>query len=70
MTHNTPIFITIRTRQNWPARDPQSARISEVWKQQYFLRIRDLLTQYRPDLWYTDGPLSFGKVGLSLLAHQ
>jgi len=44
--------------------------ISEAWKEQYFLRIRDLLTQYQPDLWYTDGPLSFGKVGLSLLAHH
>jgi alpha-L-fucosidase len=29
-----------------------------------------MLTQYQPDLWYTDGPLSFGKVGLSLLAHH
>jgi len=44
--------------------------ISEDWKRQYFLRIRDMLTQYQPDLWYTDGPLSFGKVGLSLLAHH
>ncbi len=44
--------------------------ISEAWKQKYFLRIRDLLTQYQPDIWYTDGPLSFQKVGLSLLAHH
>jgi alpha-L-fucosidase len=46
------------------------AGISEAWKQKYFLRIKDLLTQYQPDLWYTDGPLSFEKVGLSLLAHH
>ena len=44
--------------------------ISEAWKQHYFLRIRDMLSQYQPDLWYTDGPLAFGKVGLSLLAHH
>jgi alpha-L-fucosidase len=44
--------------------------IDEDWKQQYFHRIKDMLTQYQPDLWYTDGPLSFGKVGLSLLAHH
>jgi len=44
--------------------------ISEAWKQRYFLRIKDMLTRYQPDLWYTDGPLSFGKAGLTLLAHH
>jgi alpha-L-fucosidase len=44
--------------------------MTDAWKQRYFLRIKDMLTQYQPDLWYTDGPLSFGTLGMNLLAHH
>jgi alpha-L-fucosidase len=39
------------------------------WKQQYFHRIRDLIDQHQPDLLYTDGPIPFEEIGLSLVAH-
>ena len=39
------------------------------WKRTWFLRIKDLLDQYQPDLLYTDGALPFGEWGLSLAAH-
>ncbi len=43
--------------------------IPESWKQQWFLRIKDLVDQYQPDLLYTDGALPFEEYGLSLVAH-
>ncbi len=39
------------------------------WKEHYFLRIKDLIDQYEPDLMYTDGPIFFEEWGLSLMAH-
>jgi alpha-L-fucosidase len=36
----------------------------------YFLRIRDLIDQYQPDLMYTDGPIFFEQWGLALTAHH
>jgi alpha-L-fucosidase len=39
------------------------------WRQHYFLRIKDLLDQYQPDLMYTDGPIFFEEWGLAWLAH-
>ena len=43
--------------------------IPESWKRQWFLRIKDLVEKYQPDLLYTDGALPFQKWGLSLVAH-
>lgn len=43
--------------------------IPEAWKRQWFLRIKDLVDQYQPDLLYTDGALPFEDWGVSLLAH-
>jgi alpha-L-fucosidase len=40
------------------------------WKEHYFLRIKDLIDQYQPDLMYTDGPVFFEEWGLNLLAHH
>ena len=40
------------------------------WKQHYFLRIKDLIDQYQPDLMYTDGPIFFDEWGVSLTAHH
>ena len=39
------------------------------WKQQYFLRIKDLIDQYHPDLLYTDGGIPFGDIGYKLVSH-
>jgi alpha-L-fucosidase len=42
---------------------------SEAWKRQWFLRMKDLIDQHEPDLFYTDGAIPFGEWGLSLVAH-
>lgn len=43
--------------------------IPERWKQHWYLRIKDLVDHYQPDLLYTDGPLPFEKYGLSIVAN-
>lgn len=43
--------------------------IPDAWQQHWYLRIKDLVDQHRPDLLYCDGPLPFGEHGLRLLAH-
>ena len=43
--------------------------IPDSWKRQWFLRIKDLVDQYQPDLLYTDGALPFEEYGLNLVAH-
>ncbi len=39
------------------------------WKQQWYLRMKDLLDNYQPDLLYTDGALPFESYGLNIVAH-
>ena len=39
------------------------------WRHHWYLRIKDLVDKYQPDLLYTDGPLPFEEYGLSLVAH-
>ncbi len=39
------------------------------WKRYWYLRIKDLVDKYQPDLLYTDGPLPFEEYGLTLVAH-
>lgn len=43
--------------------------IPESWKRHWFMRIKDLVDQYEPDLLYTDGALPFETWGLNLVAH-
>ena len=43
--------------------------IPESWKQQWFIRINDLVDKYSPDMLCTDGPLPFENWGLNLVAH-
>lgn len=43
--------------------------ITEEWKQHWYLRIKDLVDRYQPEVLYSDGPLPFGDLGLKLLAH-
>lgn len=42
---------------------------SEEFKRQWFIRIKDLVDRYQPDLLYTDGPIPFDEWGLNLVAH-
>jgi alpha-L-fucosidase len=39
------------------------------WRDNYFARIMDVVTQHEPDLLYTDGGIPFGDYGLALVAH-
>ena len=43
--------------------------IAEVWKQHWFNRMRDLVSNYQPDLLYTDGHLPFEEYGLAMVAN-
>ncbi len=43
--------------------------IPDAWKQRWFLRIKDLVDQYQPDLLYCDGHIPFEDWGLNLVAH-
>jgi len=49
--------------------DWNESGIPEWWKRHWYLRIKDLVDKYQPDLLYTDGPLPFEDYGLSLVAH-
>ncbi|HMG32682.1 MAG TPA: alpha-L-fucosidase [Blastocatellia bacterium] len=42
---------------------------SEAFKRHWFMRIKDLVDNYEPDLLYTDGLIPFENWGLSLVAH-
>ena len=42
---------------------------SEAFKRQWYLRIRDLVDKYQPDLLYTDGEIPFGDWGLMQTAN-
>jgi alpha-L-fucosidase len=53
-----------------PQRAWDETGVAVKWKEQYFLRIKDLIDQYEPDLMYTDGPIFFGDWGLALMAHH
>jgi alpha-L-fucosidase len=43
--------------------------IPEAWKRQWFLRIRDLVDSYQPDLLYSDGPIPFEDYGTKQVAN-
>lgn len=46
----------------WYTTDPR-------WHREWYRRVKDVLDLYKPDLLYTDGPLPFGDVGASIVAH-
>jgi len=49
--------------KDWYSKNPQ-------WQREWFMRIKDLVDKYHPDLLYTDGAVPFhNEVGLSLIAH-
>jgi alpha-L-fucosidase len=46
----------------WYTTDPR-------WHAEWYRRVKDVVDKYHPDLLYSDGPLPFGHVGESLVAH-
>jgi alpha-L-fucosidase len=42
---------------------------NEWWHERWFERMKDLVDQHQPDLFYSDGGVPFGETGLSLIAH-
>lgn len=49
--------------------DWNSEGVPDSWKHHWFLRIRDLVDNYLPDLLYTDGGLPFENYGCSAVAN-
>jgi alpha-L-fucosidase len=49
--------------------DWDESGIPESWKQHWFLRIKDLVDRYQPDLLYSDGHLPFQSWGRNLVAN-
>lgn len=43
--------------------------IPDAWKKHWYLRIKDLVDNYEPDLLYCDGAIPFEEHGLNILAH-
>jgi len=50
--------------------DWDESGIPAWWKHHWYMRIRDLVDQYEPDLLYTDGALPFEDYGFNLVAHH
>ncbi|HEX4166890.1 MAG TPA: alpha-L-fucosidase [Bryobacteraceae bacterium] len=44
--------------------------IPQWWKRHWYMRIKDLVDNYQPDLLYSDGSLPFEDYGLNLVAHH
>jgi alpha-L-fucosidase len=54
----------VHTKLDW-----NESNIPDWWKRHWYMRMRDLVDNYQPDLLYTDGALPFEAYGLSLVAH-
>jgi alpha-L-fucosidase len=52
-----------------PMPQAMSRNAPMAWKQEYFLRIKDLIDNYQPDLLYTDGGIPFEEIGYKLVSH-
>lgn len=55
----------VETKLDW-----DESNIPEWWKHHWYMRIKDLVDHYQPDLLYTDGALPFEGYGLALVAHH
>jgi alpha-L-fucosidase len=62
--HDIPDPKLLTTKLDW-----NEEGIPESWKQHWFLRIKDLVDQYQPDLLYCDGHVPFQNWGLNTLAN-
>jgi alpha-L-fucosidase len=54
----------------WSELDWNESGIPEWWRRHWYMRIKDLVDQYQPDLLYVDGALPFEDYGLNLVAHH
>jgi alpha-L-fucosidase len=67
---NDPRYSDLYHPWHEPAPQPGDvSRVPESWKQQYLLRLQDLIDQLQPDLMYHDGVIRFERYGLKLVAH-
>ena len=67
---NDPRFADLYHPRHLPAPQPGDvSRVPESWKQQYLVRLQDLIDQLQPDLMYHDGVIRFERYGLKLVAH-
>jgi alpha-L-fucosidase len=67
---NDPRFADLYHPRHVPAPQPGDvSRVPESWKQQYLVRLQDLIDQLQPDLMYHDGVIRFERYGLKLVAH-
>jgi alpha-L-fucosidase len=67
---NDPQYSDLYHPKHVPAPQPGDVNlVPEVWKQQYLLRLQDLIDQLQPDLMYHDGVIRFEQYGLKLVAH-
>jgi alpha-L-fucosidase len=53
-----------------PKLEWNDADIPESFKRHWYLRIKDLVDHYEPDLLYTDGAMPFESYGMNLVAHH
>jgi alpha-L-fucosidase len=67
---NDPQYSDLYHPKHVPAPQPGDVNlVPESWKQQYLLRLQDLVDQLQPDLLYHDGVIRFERYGLKLVAH-
>ncbi len=67
---NDPQFADLYHPKHVLAAQPGDVNgVPEAWKQQYLLRLQDLIDQLEPDLLYHDGVIRFEQYGLKLVAH-
>ncbi len=65
-----PQYADLYHPKHQPAPQPGDVgNVPESWKQQYLLRLQDLIDQLQPDLMYHDGVIRFERYGLKLVAH-
>lgn len=56
-------FIDIKDKWGTPEDFP------EAWAKEWYFRMQDMLDQYEPDLFYTDGAIALGKYSLNILSY-
>ncbi len=54
----------VHTELDW-----NESGIPEWWKRHWYMRMKDLVDNYEPDILYIDGDLAFEEYGLNLVAH-
>jgi alpha-L-fucosidase len=66
---NDPEFEDLYLEPHEDSNYAYPANPSKAWQRAWFMRMKDLVEKYQPDLLYTDGGVPFGKVGLSMISN-